>query len=76
MNSVRVSTGFTSNLGNFESLRTQVEYERELAPGESFEDAIDEVFAQVEQKLVEKARDVYETMTADAGKETQIRPRS
>jgi len=74
MNAVRISTGFTSNLGNYESLRTHIEYERELRDGETFEEAADEIYSQVEAKLVEKGKEIYETMSRDARRATQINP--
>jgi len=85
--SVRVSVGFTQNLQNFESLRTGIEYEDELdpkptleeealvGPGETHDEVADRLFESLEAKLIEKAKANYETMTEEARRATQIRPK-
>lgn len=75
MESVRVTVGFTQNIGNFENIKTEVAIESTPLDGESHEEAIDRVTATLEPKFIEKAREVYDTLSGDARKNTQINPK-
>jgi hypothetical protein len=51
---VRVALGYTLNLGNFQSLRIDVEVQDSKRDGENTNDAFERVYAFVESKLQEK----------------------
>jgi len=51
---VRVALGYTLNLGNFQSLRIDVEVQDNKRDGENTNDAFERVYAFVESKLQEK----------------------
>jgi hypothetical protein len=51
---VRVALGHTLNLGNFQSLRIDVEVQDSKRDGENTNDAFERVYAFVESKLQEK----------------------
>lgn len=72
---VRVSVGFTQNLGNYENIKTEVSWEGDVRDGESHEEATDRLYEGMEPKFVEKAREVYDTLSNDARKRTQINPK-
>lgn len=74
MEKVRVSLGFTCNIGNFENIRTDIDWEGDVRSGENHNDATNRLYNELEEKLVEKARELYETMTEDARQNTQIHP--
>jgi hypothetical protein len=76
MAEVEVRVGFTQNIGNFENLKTEVSWSDTVRDDENHEAATDRLFAAMETKFVEKANEVYDTMTAEARKATQIKPRS
>jgi hypothetical protein len=49
---------FTRNLGNYESIRINVGVEDDVRKGENVETATERVYAFVENKLIEKTREV------------------
>ena len=51
---VRVALGYTLNLGNFQSLRIDVEVQDNKRDGENTNEAFERVYAFVEAKLQEK----------------------
>lgn len=55
---VRVSLGVTKNLGNFESMRFDYDYETDVRPGESEQDAMDRahqfVYTYLDKKIQEE----------------------
>jgi len=69
-----VNVGFTANVGNYESLRTDVSLGGTLEPGEDHEEATRELYRQTEAQLVELARELNESMTKGARSKTQISP--
>jgi hypothetical protein len=54
---LRVGLGHTLNLGNFESLRTDVSIEDSVRAGESIDEAYERVWAYVEAKLLKAVND-------------------
>ena len=54
---VRVGLGYTLNLGNFQSLRIDLEIVDNKRDGENTNDAFERVYAFVEDKLAEKVRE-------------------
>jgi hypothetical protein len=54
---VRVALGYTLNLGNFQSLRIDLEVSDNKREGENTNDAFERVYAFVEDKLAEKVRE-------------------
>lgn len=54
MSKVRVSLGYTINVGNFESARYEFDVEDDTKPGETTGQAFDRIYAFVEGKLKEK----------------------
>lgn len=71
---VEIKLGFTSNIGNYESLRTDVLLGGTLEPGEPVDEAVKELYGRVEQQLVEAAKEVNESLTKEARRKTQIDP--
>ena len=55
---VKVYLSFTRNLGNYESIRINVGVEDDVRKGENVETATERVYAFVENKLIEKTREV------------------
>lgn len=51
---VRVTIGTTLNLGNFESLRIEIGLTDDLRQGETFDQALERVYAKVEKTLTNK----------------------
>ncbi len=51
---VKVSLGYTLNLGNFQSLRIDIGIDEDRRESESVSEAFDRVYSFVEQKLIEK----------------------
>lgn len=74
INSAKVNLGFTMNIGNYESLRTDIELGGTLEPGEPVDEAVKELYSRVEAKLVEAAQETHASMTKDARRKTQIDP--
>ena len=54
---VRVALGYTLNLGNFQSLRIDLEITDNKRDGENTNEAFERVYAFVEEKLAEKVRE-------------------
>jgi hypothetical protein len=54
---VRVALGYTLNLGNFQSLRIDLEVQDNKRDGENTNDAFERVYAFVEDKLAEKVKE-------------------
>lgn len=54
---VRVGLGYTLNLGNFQSLRIDLEITDSKRDGENINDAFERVYAFVEDKLAEKVKE-------------------
>jgi len=54
---VSVTLGYTLNLGNFQSLRIDLEVSDNKREGENTNDAFERVYAFVEDKLAEKVRE-------------------
>jgi hypothetical protein len=54
---VRVGLGYTLNLGNFQSLRIDLEITDNKRDGENTGEAFDRVYAFVEERLSEKVRE-------------------
>jgi hypothetical protein len=54
---VRVALGYTLNLGNFQSLRIDLEVQDNKRDGENTNDAFERVYSFVEDKLAEKVRE-------------------
>lgn len=54
---VRVALGYTLNLGNFQSLRIDVEVQDSKREGENTNDAFERVYAFVEDKLSSRVRE-------------------
>ena len=54
---VRVALGYTLNLGNFQSLRIDVEIQDNKRDGENIGDAFERVYAFVEDKLASKVKE-------------------
>ena len=70
---VKVDLSFTRNLGNYESIRINVGVEDDVRKGENVETATERVYAFVENKLIEKTREVEKEL--NSGKwETAICP--
>ncbi len=59
---VKVDLSFTRNLGNFESIKIGIGVEDSVRDGESVNDATDRVYQFVENKLVEKTKEVEEEL--------------
>ena len=54
---VRVGLGYTLNLGNFQSLRIDLEVTDNKREGENTNDAFERVYAFVEDRLAEKVKE-------------------
>jgi hypothetical protein len=54
---VKVNLGYTLNLGNFQSLRLDLEVADNKREGENTNDAFERVYAFVEEKLTEKIKE-------------------
>ena len=54
---VRVGLGYTLNLGNFQSLRIDLEVADSKREGENTNDAFERVYAFVEDRLAEKVKE-------------------
>jgi hypothetical protein len=59
---VRVDLSFTRNLGNFESIKIGIGVDDFVRDGETVTDAADRVYKFVEDKLLEKTREVEEEL--------------
>jgi hypothetical protein len=54
---VRIALGYTLNLGNFQSLRIDLEVQDTKREGENTNDAFERVYSYVEEKLAEKVKE-------------------
>jgi hypothetical protein len=54
---VRVALGYTLNLGNFQSLRIDLEVADNKRDGENTNEAFERVYSFVEEKLAEKVKE-------------------
>lgn len=54
---VKVGLGYTLNLGNFQSLRIDLEVQDSKRDGENTNDAFERVYEFVENKLAEKVKE-------------------
>jgi hypothetical protein len=61
---VKVDLSFTRNLGNYESIRINVGVEDDVRKGENVETATERVYAFVENKLIEKTREVEKELNS------------
>jgi hypothetical protein len=59
---VKVDLSFTRNLGNYESIKIGIGVEDDLRLGENVELATERVYKFVEDKLIEKTREVEEEL--------------
>jgi hypothetical protein len=59
---VKVDLSFTRNLGNYESIKIGIGVEDDLRLGENVESATERVYKFVEDKLIEKTREVDEEL--------------
>ena len=59
---VKVDLSFTRNLGNYESIKIGVGIEDDLRDGENVDAATERVYKVVEEKLIEKTREVEEEL--------------
>jgi hypothetical protein len=59
---VKVDLSFTRNLGNYESIKIGVGVEDDLRKGESVDAATERVYKFVEDKLIQKTREVEEEL--------------
>ena len=59
---VKVDLSFTRNLGNYESIKIGIGVEDDLRLGENVEYATERVYKFVEEKLIEKTREVEEEL--------------
>ena len=64
---VKVDLSFTRNLGNYESIRIGVGVEDDVRQGETAASATERVYNFVEDKLIEKTREVEKELS-DRGK--------
>jgi hypothetical protein len=62
---VKVALGYTLNLGNFQSLRIDVEISDNKRDGENTNDAFDRVYKFVEDKLAEKVKEAASEIEAN-----------
>ena len=59
---VRVGLGYTLNLGNFQSLRIDLEVADSKRDGETTGEAFERVYAFVEDKLAEKVKEASQEL--------------
>jgi hypothetical protein len=59
---VKVDLSFTRNLGNYESIKIGVGIEDDIRAGETVNVATERVYKFVEEKLIEKTREVEEEL--------------
>ena len=59
---VKVDLSFTRNLGNYESIKIGIGVEDDLRLGENVEYATERVYKFVEDKLIQKTREVEEEL--------------
>ena len=59
---VKIDLSFTRNLGNYESIKIGIGVEDWVRDGENVDTATDRVYKFVEDKLVEKTREIEEEL--------------
>lgn len=59
---VKVDLSFTRNLGNYESIKIGIGVEDTIRQGENVDSATERVYKFVEDKLIEKTREVEEEL--------------
>jgi hypothetical protein len=59
---VKVDLSFTRNLGNYESIKISIGVEDTVRQGENVDSATDRVYEFVENKLLDKTREVEEEL--------------
>lgn len=59
---VKVDLSFTRNLGNYESIKIGIGVEDTVRAGENVSTATERVYRFVEEKLIEKTREVEEEL--------------
>ena len=59
---VKVDLSFTRNLGNYESIKIGVGIEDDIRSGENVDTATERVYKFVEEKLIQKTREVEEEL--------------
>lgn len=59
---VKVDLSFTRNLGNYESIKIGIGIEDHIRDGETVDSATERVYRFVEDKLIEKTREVEEEL--------------
>ena len=59
---VKVDLSFTRNLGNYESIKIGIGIEDDIRQGETVDSATERVYEFVENKLIEKTREVEEEL--------------
>ena len=59
---VKVDLSFTRNLGNYESIKIGIGIEDDIRQGENVDTATERVYKLVEDKLIEKTREVEEEL--------------
>ena len=59
---VKVELSFTRNLGNYESIKIGIGVEDTVRQGETVTSATERVYQFVEEKLIEKTREVEEEL--------------
>jgi len=62
---VKVDLSFTRNLGNYESIKIGIGVEDTIRQGENVDTATERVYKFVEEKLIEKTREVEEELKRD-----------
>ena len=61
---VKVDLSFTRNLGNYESIRINIGVEDDVRKGENVETATERVYEFVENKLIQKTREVEKELNS------------
>lgn len=59
---VKIDLSFTRNLGNYESIKIGIGVEDHVRQGETVDSATERVYQFVEEKLIEKTREVEEEL--------------
>jgi hypothetical protein len=59
---VKIDLSFTRNLGNYESIKIGIGIEDDIRQGENVNDATERIYKFVEDKLIEKTREVEEEL--------------
>lgn len=65
---VKVDLSFTRNLGNYESIKIGIGIEDIVRNGENVSTATERVYKFVEEKLIEKTREVEEELSGNKAK--------